>query len=462
MPMKVALIGGGGSRTPAALYAFARYGAQVPVEQIVLYDIDLPRMRAMQAVCESLLEGLATPLQITFAEEAETAIAGADFVIVSVRVGGQAARAADERIALRHGCIGQETTGPGGFSYALRSIPVVSYYAGLAGRLAPNAWLINFANPAGLVTQALNRASPVPIVGVCDSPHDIARRVCDAAAIPADQLDWRYSGLNHLGWLTSACYQGRELLPALIADDAALARLAQDDLIPPSLIRHLGSVPNEYCYYYYLRDQALERQLAIPETRGELLARLDSQLEKDLAQAGPSDAGQLVACYGRYYRTREESYLAAERQSLRQVPELSWRELVLSGGQGYMSVAFKIIAGLAGAGVQRTVLNVPNSGGIIPGMDEDDIVETMCEITPDGILPLPGPPLLPESLALLQMVKAYERLAADAARIGSRWLAIRALTHHPLVTSYPLAEKLVDAYLLEHRAFLPRFWREGP
>jgi alpha-galactosidase/6-phospho-beta-glucosidase family protein len=460
--MKVVLIGGGGARTPAALYAFARCGSQVPLEQIVLHDIDLPRMRAMQAVCESLLEGLDMPFRVTFAEEPERAIAGADVVIVSVRVGGQAARAADERIALQHGCIGQETTGPGGFSYALRSIPVVSYYAGLVGRLAPKAWLINFTNPAGLVTQALSQTSPVPIVGVCDSPQDIARRVCDAAGIPEDQLDWRYSGLNHLGWLTSARYQGRELLPALLADDAALGRLAQDDLIPAALIRHLGAVPNEYCYYYYLRDQALERQRAAPETRGQLLARLDGQLERDLAQAGPDDAAQLVVCYGRYCKAREESYLAAERQSLRRLPEKPLRELILSGGQGYMGVAFKIIAGLAGAGVQRAVLNVPNSGGIIPGMDEDDIVETMCEIRPEGILPLPGPLLLPESLALLQMVKAYERLAAAAARTGSRWLAIRALTHHPLVASYPLAEKLVDAYLREHRAFLPRFWRQEP
>jgi 6-phospho-beta-glucosidase len=251
-------------------------------------------------------------------------------------------------------------------------------------------------------------------------------------------------------------------LPAIIADDSALARLAQDDLIPPSLIRHLGAVPNEYCYYYYLRDQALERQLAARETRGQLLARLDGQLEQDLAQAGPEDADQLVACYGQYYKAREESYLAAERQTPRRLPEQSLRELILSGGQGYMEVAFKIIAGLGGLGNERAVLNVSNSSGVIPGMKEDDIVETMCEITPDGILPLPGPPLLPESLALLQMVKAYERLTADAARTGSRWLAIRALTHHPLVASYPLAEKLVDAYLLEHRAFLPQFWREGP
>ncbi len=459
--MKIALIGGGGARTPAVLYAFADHGPHIPVEEIALFDIDLARMRAMKAVYDSLLDGLDTRLQIAFATEAETAISGAHFVIVSVRVGGQAARAADERIALHHGCVGQETTGPGGFSYALRSIPVVDYYAQLAGRLAPNAWLINFTNPAGLVTQALSEASPVPIVGVCDSPQVIARRVCVAAGVPEDQLDWRYSGLNHLGWLTSARTQDRELLPAIIADDAALDRLAQDDLIPASLIRHLGVVPNEYCYYYYLREQALARQLAASETRGEFLARLDNQLEADLAQVGPDDAARLVACYGQYYKAREESYLAAERQSLRQLPQQALRQVILSGGQGYIAVAFKIIAGLGGFGSHRAVLNVPNSGGIIPGMDEDDIIETMCEITPNGLLPLPGPPLPRESLALLQMVKAYERLTADAARIGSRRLAIRALTHHPLVASYPLAERLVDAYLLEHRAFLPRFWQEG-
>lgn len=460
--MKIALIGGGGARTPAVVYALARHWGHLPVELVTLYDTDQPRQAMMGAVCSKILEGTDARFRIAVMQEPEAAIAGADFVIVSVRVGGQQARAVDERIALDHGCIGQETTGPAGFAYALRSIPVVQHYAEMAARLAPRSYLINFTNPSGLVTQALSRPSPVPTIGVCDSPHLTIRQVSRATGIPEEDLDWRYSGLNHLGWLTSVRYGNKEILPAVIADDSALRRLAGDDLFPPELIRHLGVVPNEYCYYYYYRIEALQRQQAAAETRGELLARLERQLQADMARVDPADAGAVVDCYGLYLKAREESYLATERQGPRSLPRQTLRELILSGGEGYIGVALKIISGLSGLGNHRAVLNVPNHGRIIPGMDSEDVVETLCEITADGILPLPGPPLGRESLAVLRSVKAYERLTAEAALAGSRRLAVRALTHHPLVCSYPLAEKLVDAYLSRHRDLLPQFARGEP
>jgi 6-phospho-beta-glucosidase len=455
--MKVALIGGGGVRTPAVLYALARRWAHVPIAEVALYDIDSRRQEMMALVAARMLEGTDAGFRVIAAREPAAAIDGASFVLVSIRVGGQPARAADERIALDHGCIGQETTGPAGFAYALRSIPVVEQYALMMGRLAPRAWLINFTNPSGLVTQALSSRSPVPIVGVCDSPQEIARRIADAAHVGEEEIDWRYSGVNHLGWVTSARVRGQEILPALIADDAALDRLTKDGLIPPNLVRHLGTVPNEYCYYYYYRRQALQRQQAARELRGELLARLEQQLGEEMAQLDPSDADAVIACYGRYFKQREETYLEAERQGLRRLPEQSHRDLILGGGQGYIDTAMKVIAGLCGLGPQRAALNVSNYGQIVPGMDDDDIVETSCEITAEGILPLPGPELARESLSLLRTLKAYERLASEAALTGSRRLAIRALTHHPLVASFPLAEKLVDAYLDRHRDYLPRF-----
>jgi len=460
--MKIALIGGGGARTPAVAYALARHWAHLPVEQVALYDTDRQRQEMMATICSKILEGTGARFRVVVMQEAEAAIAGADFVIVSVRVGGQQARAIDERIALDHGCIGQETTGPAGFAYALRSIPVVQHYAEMAARLAPRSWLINFTNPSGLVTQALSRLSPVPTIGVCDSPHLTVQQVSRATGIPQEDLDWRYSGLNHLGWLTSVRFRGKEILPAVIADDKALRHLAGDDLFPADLIRHLGVIPNEYCYYYYYRVEALQRQQAAAETRGELLARLEQQLQAEMALLNPADADAVIACYGHYFKAREESYLATERQGPRLLPRQTLRELILSGGEGYVGVALKIISGLSGLGSHRAVLNVPNHGRIIAGMASDDVVETLCEITADGILPLPGPPLARESLALLHSVKAYERLTAEAALTGSRRLAVRALTHHPLVCSYPLAEKLVDAYLSRHRAHLPRFIQGEP
>jgi len=260
--MKIALIGGGSVRTPALAYALAGHWAHLPVTELALYDIDARRQAMTGLVTARLLEGADAGFRLVMADCPEAAIDGARFVIVSVRVGGQQARALDERIALDHGCIGQETTGPAGLAYALRSIPVVQHYAGLAGRLAPQAWLINFTNPAGLVSQALGAVSPVPVVGVCDSPQVIAGQIARATNLPEVELDWRYSGLNHLGWVTSVRYRGHEILPALIADEAALQRLVAGDLVPAGLVRHLGVVPNEYCYYYYYREQALQRQQA--------------------------------------------------------------------------------------------------------------------------------------------------------------------------------------------------------
>jgi len=436
----------------------------LPVDELALYDCSTERQEMMALVTERVLEGSEPRFRLVVTRRAEAAIDGADFVIVSVRVGGQQARAVDERTALEVGCIGQETTGPAGFAYALRSIPVVEEIARLAGRLAPKAWLINFTNPAGLIAQALHGRSPVPVVGVCDSPQVIAEQIGRAAGVPVDEIDWRYTGLNHLGWVTTARHRGEELLPRLIADDGALARLVSGQLIPGSLVRHLGMVPNEYCYYYYFRTEALASQQAAGETRGELLARLERELQASLARLDPRDGEAVIGCYGRYLQAREASYLAIERQRPRDLPVQSFRDLILSGGEGYIGVALKVVAGLCGApgrGTQRAVLSVVNYGQIVPGLGDEDVVETMCEITPKGIVPLPGPPLPPESVALLRTVKCYEWLTAEAALSGSRALAVRALTHHPLVGSFSLAEKLVDAYLLQHRAYLPRFAQEG-
>jgi 6-phospho-beta-glucosidase len=455
--MKVAIIGGGGARTPAIMYTFARHHKQVPLEQVVTYDIDEDRLHMMGAIADRIVQETGSPFRLVVSNDSEETIADADFVIVSIRVGGQAARAADERIALNHGYIGQETTGPAGLSYALRSIPVVQEYADMTSRLAPNAWLINFTNPSGLVTQALYDRSPVPIVGVCDSPQVIAHHIARAAGVPVDDLTWTYAGLNHLGWVTSVRYQGQEILPRIINDDTALSRMLEDDIIPPELVRHLGVVPNEYCYYYYYRDRALESQLAAEETRGEFLTRLDRSLQQGLATISSDDTDAIVERYGRYLQGREMSYLATERHGVRQLPQRTMRELILSEGEGYIGVAIKIMAALRGYGNETAVLNVPNHGAAIRGMDGDDIVEVTCEITPDGFRLIPSPPLLPESLALIRTIKTYERLTAEAALTGSRKLAIRALTHHPLVGSFPAAEKLVDAYLDKHQRYLPRF-----
>ncbi|MBI1878100.1 MAG: glycoside hydrolase [Chloroflexi bacterium] len=454
--MKIALIGGGGARTPAAVYAIARRHYEVAIEELVLYDINLERQRLMADIAFRILQQVGYPFRVKVATHPAEAIDGASFVITTLRVGGEAARAQDERIALQYGCIGQETTGPAGFSFALRTVPVLVEYAELIGRLAPDAWLINFTNPAGLVAQGLHGCAPVRVVGVCDSPHSLAQAIARATGFPGQELRWHYTGLNHLGWITSVRQVDRELLPALLADEAALNRLLEDDLIPAELVRHLGLIPNEYLYYYYFQQRALAQQQRAGQTRGEFLQQLDDELSARLNQLESQDVEGQIAAFAWYLQRREETYLATERTRLRQRPMLSPLETILASGQGYMGIALDFIASLRSPDPHPIVLNVPNQG-LIPWLADDDVIETTCEVSSAGLRPLPGPELPLECRALVQTVKAYERLTVEAALSGSRREAIRALTHHPLVGSYERAAQLVAAYVEAHRAYLPRF-----
>jgi 6-phospho-beta-glucosidase len=456
--MKIAIIGGGGARTPAVVYAFVGRYHEVPIGELALYDIDAERLGLMADIAEKILQKAGRPFSLRVTRDLEEAIASASFVITTFRVGGEAARAKDERIALRCGCIGQETAGAGGFAFALRSLPVALEFAEVIGRLAPDAWLINFTNPAGLVIQALQGHALVKAVGVCDSPHGLARDIARAAQVPVEELEWHYSGLNHLGWVTSVRRDGVEILPDLLADTSALTRLLEDGLMPAELVRHLGIVPNEYLYYYYFQHQALERQQRAETTRGEFLQQLDEALKARMQVIAREDVEGRIEAFAWYLRRREETYLATERTGLRRIPERPPLETILTSGEGYIGVALEVIAGLRGGEPRHAVLNVTNKGAIA-GMEDDDVVETSCEITAKGIRPLPGPGLPTECWALMQTVKAYERLTVEAALQGSKREAIRALTHHPLVGSYERAKLLVDSYLVAHREYLPRFWR---
>ncbi len=454
--MKIALIGGGGARTPAAVYAISRRHREVSVEELVLYDINLERQRLMADIAERILQQVGHLFRVKVATSPAEAIEGASFVITTLRVGGEAARAQDERIALQHGCIGQETTGPAGYSFALRTVPVLVEYAELIGHLAPDAWLINFTNPAGLVAQGLHGRTSVQVVGVCDSPHSLAQAIARATGLPNQELRWHYIGLNHLGWVTSVRQGDRELLPALVVDEAALTRLLEDDLIPVELVRHLGLIPNEYLYYYYFQQRALAQQQQAKQTRGEFLRRLDQELSVRLSQLESWDVEGRIAAFAGYLHRREETYLATERTRLRHRPLLSPLETILASGQGYIGIALDLIAGLHSHKPRSIVLNLPTQG-VIPWLADDDVIETTCEVSTAGLRPLLGPELPLECRALVQTVKAYERLTVEAALSGSRREAIRALTHHPLVGSYERAAQLVAAYVEVHRAFLPRF-----
>ncbi|MFB8367799.1 6-phospho-beta-glucosidase [Pseudarthrobacter sp. NPDC055928] len=463
--MRLMIAGGGGFRVPL-VYRALRSGAFAGMAgELVLYDVDPSRLSAIKAVLESMP---APPpgvedqqLTVRTTTSLPDALRGTDMVFAAIRPGGTAGRIADERVAKDLGLLGQETTGAGGISYALRTIPRMLELARQMREHCPDAWLINFTNPAGMVTEALLPVLGPKAIGICDSAAALVQRAARAVGIPLQdgRLDGvGYYGLNHLGWLYRLESGGRDLLPGLLSDPAALSTFEEGRLFPQPFLEGLGALPNEYLYYYYRRDSAVAAMGAMPQTRGESIHTQQAELYPQLAAAGARayrlwDAARL---------SREEGYLAEARMQGEQRAEED-----LAGG-GYERVALAVMRALAGGtGDAQLILNtrntVPPKGAApaqpaIPGLPADAVVEVPCTVTADGAVPLPQSAPRREQLGLLRRVKAVEQLTVGAATHGDRAAALDAFARHPLVDSTHLAGELLAGY---ERAFpsLQELWR---
>lgn len=451
--MKIAVLGAGGVRTPLIVAALARRQPETGLTDLALMDIDAERLAIIQALVSGPDGQPELPFRILWTTDPRPALAGADFVITTFRVGGIASRVIDERVPLRYGVLGQETTGPGGFAMAMRTIPVLLDYLKLMAQECPEAWLINFANPSGLLAEAAVTVGRWQrTVGICDAPLMIARAAALVLGVRLDELFLDYFGLNHLGWLRGVWHANRDYLPDLIA------MITQAGTLPglpfsAELIQDLGLIPNEYLYYYYYNRQVVEHILAAGRTRGEQLAELNQQLYAELGR---------LYCSGdiRAMREAHASYLA-ERGGTYMATEMGHRNLHLNGvalqelaGEGYAGVALDLIAGLRGAGARQMILNVPNRGAI-RGLRDDDVVEVPTFVCRDLLRPLAVGTVPLDPLGLMQQVKAYEKLTIAAAVEGSYAKALRALTIHPLVRDYALARAILDDYRREHAATFP-------
>lgn len=425
--MRLTVLGGGGFRVPlvhGALLA-ARPGSETragsPVRELVLQDVDAGRLDAVRRVLEgqAAVASVARPPRITVTTDLETAVRGADVVFSAIRPGGLAGRAADERRAVAAGVLGQETTGAAGILYGLRSVPASLRIADAVARLAaPDAWIIDFTNPAGLVTEAMAAVLGDRVIGICDSPAGLCRRVARVLGVPYDRVWFDYAGLNHLGWLTGAHVGGRDLLPTLLADDALVASFEEGRLFGGPRLRALGAVPNEYLAYWYDRS-AVDPQ---HPTRGELLLGQQEAFYAAAADDGPDAA---LRRWDRTRQQREETYLAEHRSEGEARDEDD-----LSGG--YEGIALALLEALTGGGRATLVLNVRNRSAL-PGLDADAVVEVPCLVDANGAHPLVTGGLGAAELALVRTVKQVDRLTIEAARTGDRDLAVQALALHPLV-----------------------------
>ena len=450
--MKIALIGGGGVRSPLFVMSLLRWHERVGATELCLLDIDARKLEIFGELCRCVVQRAGVPLKLTATTDARTALTNADHVVTTIRVGFEQGRATDERIALRHGVLGQETTGPGGFAMALRSIPALLDYAKLLQEINPHAWMFNFTNPSGLVAQALRSAGYSRTVGICDGANHGQDAVAHWAGVPVHSVRAEVFGLNHLSWCRRAWVDGKDLMQPALADDHFL--YAAQGLFDPELVRMVGMHCNEYLYYYYYAEKAVQAIQAEHKTRGEEIVELNQRLLDQLEEIGVArNPERALRTFFGYEKRRGATYMnyaynrpSSEEADRTQVFDADIPEFA---GEGYAGVALSVIEALQGGGTLYTALNVPNEGAI-EGMADDDVVEVSCRVDAGGIHPLPTGEVLSLQLGLMQAVKRYERLTVEAIRQRSRRRAVEALMAHPLVLSYSRASALVDEYLHAH------------
>lgn len=443
--MKIAVIGGAGVRTVIFINGLLKRYKKLNIDQVVLYDIQEEKLQIIEKLCQHVVNRKQEALRVWAVSDPVEAITGADYIVTTLRVGGDHSRVIDETIALNMGVIGQETTGVGGFSMAVRTIPVLKEYCELIKKHAPNAWIFNFTNPSGLVTQALKSAGYDRIIGICDAPSSTKFRMARDLGVTEDELYVEFFGLNHLSWIRSVKKKGVEILPKLLADDAFLCGIQEFSMFDPELLRSIGFLPNEYLYYYYHREKALANILASGAARGKTIETVNKQMMDELKtvdiDADPEGALQIFLYY---MQIRENSYMSIE-SGLAKRPLLNKGELEVPDGMGYAGVMLDCIEGMQSESGKYLVLSVENNGSI-PGLEDADVIETTCLVSRNGIHPVLIKEVPEHCYLLMRMIKMYEKLTVEAVNTRSRKVAIQALMLHPLINSYSLAKQLVDKY----------------
>jgi 6-phospho-beta-glucosidase len=416
--MKVTVVGGASTYTPELADGIARLRDLLPVDELALTDPATERLALVAGVSQRIFAKQGHSGRVTQTADLDEALEGADVVLLQLRVGGQEARGVDESLPLRCGCLGQETTGFGGLAKAMRTVPVVLDIAErVRSRAKPDAWIVDFTNPVGIVTRALLDAGH-RAVGLCNVAIGNQRAVAahlgvDEAAVALDHV-----GLNHLTWTRRIMVEGRDVLPALLADGAA--PLAGRSGLPLTLLRRLEVWPSYYLKYFYEHDAVVEDQ-----------------------RTSTSRADQVAAI------ERELLDLYAD-PALAEKPEL----LSQRGGAYYSEAAVDLVASLTSDRGDTQVVNVRNNG-TLPFLGDEAVVEVPARVGAGGAVPLPVEPLDPLYAGLVSHVSAYEQLALEAALHGGRERVFRALLAHPLVGQHAIADKLTDLLVDANRAYLP-------
>ena len=443
--MKLTVIGGGGVRSMFLAKSIAQKADALKIDELVFMDNNPEKLNIYGKMAEKVAGLLCESLKFTLTSDPVQAIKDADYVITTIRVGEDEMRVRDERIALDLGVLGQETTGAAGLSFAMRSISALAEYCELIKKYAkPGCKVFNFTNPAGVVSQTLRDMGYDFTYGICDAPSGMLTSFAKLYGTDQNSIRGEVYGLNHLSYFKSITIDGREIMPELIENDKAYT---DTDMryFEKELLRQRGCVLNEYLYYFYYREKAIENILKAGKTRGEQICEINKKMTAELKNVDiDKDFDKALKIYEHWYGERENNYMASETGVKRKTP---WHfDIYSKDSGGYAGVALKFIETAQTGGKDTMILCVPNRSAI-DGLQDTDVVEVTCDVSADGCVPHKIGRVDEQNLEIIRRVKMYERLSSLAIREKSKQRAIEALTLHPLVNSYSLAKKLIDEYL---------------
>jgi 6-phospho-beta-glucosidase len=418
--LKAAVIGAGSTYTPELIEGFIDRRESLNFQTFYLMDINKEKLETVGGLAKRMLAAKGFTGNITLTQNLDEAVSGADYIFAQIRVGGMASRILDEKIPLKHGLLGQETTGVGGFMNALRTVPVMLDVARRIEKLSPEAWLVNFSNPSGIVAEALLNHTNVKMIGLCNCFINMNAAI--AKKTGSTNFDYEYLGLNHLSWITSVTLNGKNITESLARGDGTQMKNIPDFIFDNELIDAIPAIASSYLAYFYLRDKQLQKCLSAEKTRGELCVEIEKALLEQYGNAG-----------------------------LIEKP----KELANRGGSLYSTAAVSVVDAIENDKNEYHVVNVKNNG-TVPFMADDDVLELKCTVNREGAAPVKVTTDIPYIKGMMQAVKAYEKHTVRAAVKGSKADALAALMVHPLIGDYHEALVVLNEMLEANAEYLPQ------
>lgn len=456
--MKLCVLGGAGARSSFLTKSLVTAAKSICVDEMVLMDNDLRHLATYGEISRQIAARIDPDVHFTLTADASEALKNADYIITTIRAGGDAGRVFDERACLSRGILGQETTGAGGFAMALRSLPTLISYCALAKRVSnPGHLIFNFTNPSGILSQALRAEGYDNVYGICDAPSGFIRQLEEILGVSDGELDIDCYGLNHFSFFTNARVHGQDVQEALIQNPKTYTHSEMRLFSKEQVRLNDGCLLNEYLYFYYNRTRAMKLLHEAQSTRGETIERINRALEEKLANISlPKDLDLAFSLYMQAYGERENAYFSLEsgqrREKVWQPPTLQ-EFLEKPDEGGYAAVALRFIRAKSGGNPCKMVLSVPNRGSI-HGLADDDVVEISCRIETDGAHPVEIGEIGEFQLAQILRIKSFERASIRAILTKDEAEAARALYLHPLVNDLEIATQLAQVFFRQYAQYL--------